>query len=101
MTQIILERKMTMINWDKLQKTDMEVIDRICIRALKTYPNINKMTLHMDLTAAHVSGECPLDLLKLEAFDDLDFWHDIVGIWGNLDRKTGELMNCFIPRCAA
>jgi len=53
----------------------------------------------MDLTACHSCG-CPLDFEKLSRFPEPDFWHDISGINSNLDRDTGKLRNCFVPRCA-
>lgn len=55
--------------------------------------------IHMDLAATNANG-CPLDFEKLLAFDDLSFWHDVVGIYHHLDRETGELKDCFLPRCA-
>lgn len=54
----------------------------------------------MDLTACHANG-CPLDLPRLESADDANFGHDVFGIRRHLDRTTGSLTQCFIPRCAA
>lgn len=54
----------------------------------------------MDITAVHANG-CPLNLQKLLDAPDYDFSHDIVGIHGHLDRKTGKLMDCFDPRCSS
>jgi hypothetical protein len=53
----------------------------------------------MDLEACHASG-CPLDLRGLLDAADMDYWHDISGINQHLDRETGHLMNCFVPRYA-
>ncbi len=53
----------------------------------------------MDLTATHLNGN-PLNLEKLEAFDSMNFSHDIFGIRANLNRSTGKLENCFSPRCS-
>ena len=58
------------------------------------------MTLHMDLTACHANG-CPIDWDKLNAATDTTFAHDISGIQRHINRKTGKLENCFLPRCAA
>lgn len=53
----------------------------------------------MDLTACHANG-CPLDFDALLAFHDADFGHDVFGITRYIDRKTGELTACFLPRCS-
>tara|TARA_R100001530_G_scaffold135251_2_gene112005 strand:- start:201 stop:494 length:294 start_codon:yes stop_codon:yes gene_type:complete len=58
---------------------------------------IPKLDLLMDIEAAHCNGN-PLRLQELLDADDLDFAHDIIGIVRNIDRTTGELMNCFVPR---
>lgn len=54
----------------------------------------------MDIAATHVNG-CPLNLQKLLEADDFNFAHDVFGIERHLNRSTGELENCFVPRCAA
>ena len=59
----------------------------------------NRLSFAMDLEAAHSNG-CPLDFQKLKDFDDFNFWHDVNGIQRNIDRRTGKLLNCFVPRCA-
>jgi hypothetical protein len=81
-----------------VSKEDAEMIGHIVNRARATVPSIDKMALGMDLTAAHANG-CPLDLEKFYMFGDADFFHDIVGISNNLDRNTGKVLNCFLPRC--
>lgn len=53
----------------------------------------------VDLTLCHVNG-CPLNLDKFLDAPEFDFMHDIVGIRDKLDRKTGALNDCFLPRCA-
>lgn len=53
----------------------------------------------MDLAATHANG-MPLDLEKLLAFPDFDFSHDVFGIREHLDRSTGQLLHCFVPRSA-
>lgn len=54
----------------------------------------------MDVTACHANG-CPLKLKELLEAPEMDFWHDITGIYLRLDRKTGKLTCCFLPRYAA
>lgn len=39
-----------------------------------------------------------LDLVVLFGFDDLNFYHDVYGIYRNCG-DSGELLNCFMPRC--
>lgn len=58
------------------------------------------MTWSMDLTACHANG-CPLDLPKLLGFPNFDFPHDAFGIRRHIDRSTGKLQDCFLPRAAA
>ena len=85
-----------MINWGAT-KEEYEKISAICKRAddVKRFG----MDLQMDMAATHCNG-CPLDLEKLLNAPEFDFYHDIYGIINNLNRNTGELENCFLPRCA-
>ena len=55
--------------------------------------------LIMDLTACHLNGT-PLDLDRLLAADDFNFTHDVWGIHRHIDRTTGRLRDCFLPRFA-
>lgn len=57
------------------------------------------MDVEMDVIAAHANG-CPLDLESLLSFDDMDFGHDVFGIRRHIDRGTGGLRDCFLPRCS-
>jgi hypothetical protein len=58
-----------------------------------------RLNLVMDLTATHANG-CPMDFNKLLTAPDFDFVHDITGIQRHIDRETGKLGNCFLPRFA-
>lgn len=62
----------------------------------------NRMGFMMDLLAADgMNGNPPIRLdVLLHKFKDSDFMHDIGGIYRHLDRKTGKLTGCFLPRCA-
>lgn len=53
----------------------------------------------MDISVCHLNG-CPLDLGALLSANTSDFAHDLFGILHHIDRKTGELKDCFIPRFA-
>jgi len=91
-----------MIDFGTLTTTRAEVltIGQIAARAVAerlTY-HAHKMDLMMDLEAVHATT--PLRLADLLAADRENFSHDICGIQCNIDRETGELQNCFLPRYA-
>lgn len=82
---------------------EFETISKIADRASepavacgRSYP---VMDIEMDITAAHANG-CLLDLDRLLAFPDFDFAHDVFGIRRHINRSTGALDDCFVPRCA-
>ena len=86
--------------------TDLEmwIIERIVERAARLAedagcPNLDRLSLTMDLCACHANG-CPLKLEELEKADDMDFAHDVFGIRNHMDRNTGKLVGCFLPRFA-
>lgn len=82
---------------------DRGKIDQIVKRALSMADGagvrLDRLSLEMDLLAAHLNG-CTLDLDKLLAAPAFDFTHDIWGIRRHIDRETGKLTGCFLPRCA-
>lgn len=60
-----------------------------------------RMAFIMGLCAADgVNGNLPLDLDALAAADEFNFVHDVCGIVRHLNRKTGALEDCFVPRFA-
>ena len=89
-----------MVNFN-ITKKDCALIEKAAKRAVKLLNcvQVNRLGIEMDLTATHVNG-CELDLEKLLTFDDYNFAHDVVGIVKHIDRNTGELLNCFLPRCS-
>lgn len=89
-----------MINFD-ITRADCELVTKIAKRAhvLAGMKDRAFYEIEMDITACHQNGT-PLDLDKLLAFDDFNFAHDLYGIAEHLDRETGELRHCFLPRCA-
>lgn len=92
-----------MINWSK-DKTEMEIEANIARRAVimaKKYGILDypQMTALMDIDACHNNG-CPLKLDELLKADDANFAHDVFGIRESIDRKTGKLTGCFLPRYA-
>ena len=76
------------------------IIDRFQKALIETQgvsaPPVDRMSFRMDIAAVHASN--PLDLKALADAPDFDFAHDICGICDNLNRETGELENCFLPR---
>jgi hypothetical protein len=86
------------INWS-ISKEDHEVVRKVVKRAIKSGAVSSGMDFEMDLTAAHLNG-CPIDLKKLLEAPDADFLHDVYGIKRHINRTTGELEDCFLPRSA-
>ncbi len=72
-------------------------IAKITKRAKSLNPRINSMDVMMDLTAVHCNG-CKLKLSELLNANNSDFIHDVAGITQNINRDTGGLTNCFLPR---
>lgn len=91
------------INWN-IDRADTLKIVKICERyeskPERTGRGYRRQNLLMDLTACHGNGT-PLDLDKLLAADEFNFLHDVEGISRKIDRDTGRLTDCFLPRCAA
>jgi hypothetical protein len=85
-----------MINWTKIKKEDMQIALQIAKRANRLYPRRTIMDFDMDIEACHLSN--PLRLKELLEADEFNFAHDIYGIMNNLNRETGKLQNCFLPR---
>lgn len=81
---------------------EKEAADRIVDRALRLFREhrvpCTKMEVAMDLSAVH--AKMPLRLGELADADDYNFAHDVAGIRRHLNRQTGELENCFVPRFA-
>lgn len=93
----------TIINW-KTTKAEAELIGKITNRAYEIAKKYGVLDysgrdINMDITATHCNG-CKLDLNKLLGFPDFDFSHDVFGIRRHINRETGQLENCFSPRCS-
>jgi len=89
-----------MINWTR-QKETMEIEAAIAKRAIAMTTehgiSYTYMDTVMDVDACHSNGN-PLKLQELLEADDFNFAHDIFGIRQHIDRTTGKLQNCFVPR---
>ena len=92
-----------MINWHTT-KEELESIVRIAERAKIVADNhgydVPYREFLMDLIACHANG-CPLALEELLNAGAFDFSHDVWGIRQHINRETGQLEHCFIPRYAA
>lgn len=87
----------------KVTPADRDLISAITERAWAIRARLNldgsKMDLDMDITAVHANGE-PLDLERLLNADPFNFSHDVCGIRNHINRNTGQLERCFVPRFA-
>ena len=91
------------LNW-KTTKEEADLIGLIADRAFALAKEagvrrLDKCSVVMDLTAAHINAY-PLDLAGLLAAGHGDFAHDVFGIIRHMDRDTGKLQDCFVPRYA-
>jgi len=74
----------------------MDIVDRGWEEMKSNYRD--KLEMMLDIETA--DRDCPLKLQELLDADDFNFYHDILGIRRNLNRKTKQLENCFLPRYA-
>lgn len=83
-----------------MTKEEMKLISKIIDRGwpvMKRYYR-ERVDMIIDIEKAH--EYCPLKLQKLLQSDSFNFIHDLTGIWKNMNRSTGSLENCFVPRFA-
>ena len=86
-----------------ITKQDMDTILAIVERADELsrtldQGGVDRLSLTMDLEATHAS--CPLQLEALLMADNGNFAHDVFGIRRHMNRETGKLGDCFMPRFA-
>lgn len=86
------------IRWNDINETESELITQCAKRAIALFPELDRLSLLMDLSATHLSE--PLKLYDLLNADDFNFSHDVVGIVNHLDRNKGQLDGRFLPRFA-
>ena len=88
------------IKWS-ISTSEMGLIDRIVDRVMEENPkaSLDRVNTQMDLVAAHLNC-VPLDLKKMLKASPFDLAHDVFGIVRHIDRETGQLGGCFLPRCA-
>lgn len=92
-----------MVKFDTTRR-EARIITQIADRAMGlSLARLNDPFTHcdvmMDVSAVHCNG-CRLRLDSLLAADAFNFAHDILGIRTHLDRATGKLTDCFLPRFA-
>ena len=88
----------------KASRQDYLIADRIVRRmehmarehGVKRFDRLNHF---MDIIACHANG-CQLKMQELLDADDFTFAHDTFGITRHMDRNTGKLTDCFLPRTA-
>lgn len=95
---------MPVLNWNTTRQEHeaiMRLIERIVRLARAHGIDYIQRDAMMDITACHANG-CPLELEKMAATqeDDADVLHDLLGIRRHIDRNTGALRDCFVPRYA-
>ena len=81
-------------------KEEFNLIQAIVLRANAAGHHIGTiMDGHMDVSAVHMN-DIPLRLTAFLEADNFNFAHDYCGIQKHLNRETGKLENCFVPRFA-
>lgn len=91
------------INWSRISRFEDDLISKIADRGIKLTeqlggPPVEKTEAVMDISAAHLAVGLRLD--QFVTMRDPDFAHDFFGIRATINRRTGKLENCFLPRCA-
>ena len=82
------------------KRNDCILIGRIARRALKKLPELgSQISLVMDIEFTH--EQHPLRLSELLTANDMDFFHDVCGIYTHFNRETKTLDGIFEPRFAA
>lgn len=91
-----------MIQFANFDSAEQTLVDQIVQRALPIFRDAGipqtRLDIEMDIAAVH--AVCPLKLAELRDADKFNFTHDIAGIYRHLNRRTGELEDCFVPRFA-
>jgi hypothetical protein len=77
---------------------DREIIRKITLPAVALGKTLagdpDPLYVTKAITATHANG-CPLDLQRFLEADDLDFAHDLIGIFRHFDCTTAMMRNSF------
>ena len=76
----------------------IKVVERAEQRAVEQGAALDRMTTIMDIE--HADDQFNLDLAALLVADNFNFTHDVFGIINHIDRRTGLVGDCFVPRYA-
>ena len=76
-----------------------DIINRAAAKGYIPAKGAEALAARMDIAACHANG-CRLDLKKFAEFDNFNFAYDFFGIRNHLDRESGKLVRCFLPRCS-
>lgn len=80
-----------------MNKENFELIGKIADRAKEmNLFMFDRFSFIMDMESA--TEQFNLRLNELLNADNFNFAHDVVGIQNNINRKTGKVENCFLPR---
>jgi hypothetical protein len=60
----------------------------------------DKLSLIMDFMCMGANGNPAIDVDRLMKVSDVDFAHDVMGVYRHLNRNTGILEDNFVPRCS-
>lgn len=91
------------VQFADLTAAEFKTVQAIAKRAAAMYKSAGVMDQTqldtiMDIECCHAT--IPLRLDELLCADDFSFAHDLGGIRRHLNRQTGEMLNCFVPRFA-
>lgn len=95
-----MTREISFTATDTELDTAQLIVERAERMAREHGQDVDRLSLLMDLIACNANG-CPLKLQALLDADDANFAHDVFGIRRYMDRTTGQLTDCFLPRFAA
>lgn len=90
------------LNWKTTQNEQLmiaTIAGRASALAKRMGVDYSVQEASMDITAVHCN-DLKLDLAGLEAANEGDFGHDVFGIRRHINRDTGKLEDCFVPRYA-
>jgi hypothetical protein len=83
----------------RISKKDMKLIQSCVDRVVRDCGPLTITRLDMFMYIAGAHSDRRLNLDRLLASPAAQFFHDVGGIMGSLDRTTGKLQKCFEPLC--
>ncbi len=90
-----------MIDWGKVTDETRDAVEELLTRrggtVFHAIPPELRQDIEMDLCVVDAFNY-PLDFPRMLKAEAADLMHDIHGIRANLNRKSGKLDNCFVPR---